>query len=72
MKEWLDTGIHQVSALLQEDADFQYLESQLETAQTYYREVIAAISEQHRGWIENYIALCEEVEYRKTVTAYYC
>ena len=72
MKEWLDTGIYQVGALLERDADFQSLLHQLENARVGYNEAISALSEQHREQVGDYIALCEEVEYQKTLTAYYC
>lgn len=72
MKEWNQTGVHQVNAILSKDADYQNLLKQLDEAQTEYREATAALSCQQQEQIERYIALCEELEYQKTFTAYYC
>lgn len=72
MKEWLEVGIHQVNGLLSKDADFQELSQRLIGAQADYQTVIGKLSPEERQRIENYIALCEETEYQKTLTAYYC
>jgi hypothetical protein len=72
MKEWLEIGTHQVNAILGCDADFQNLSKQLVFAEKQYRTVIEKLSPIELEIIENYIALCEEVEYQKTRTAYYC
>jgi len=72
MKEWLEIGIHQVNGLLAQDAEFQNLLEGLAVAQRDYQSVINRLSPEERQSIENYIALCEETEYQKTLTAYYC
>ena len=72
MKEWLKTGIHQVNALLRKDADFQKLSEQLAVAQADYQTVVDKLSPEEQQCIDHYIALCEEVEYQKVLTAYYC
>lgn len=72
MKEWLDIGIHQVNGLLSRDADFQKLTKQLTAAQEHYVAVVKKLPPEDQQIIEHYIALCEEIEYQKTLTAYYC
>jgi hypothetical protein len=72
MKEWLETGMHQVNALLGKDADFQELLEQLTVALEKYQSVMDRLPQEEKEIIEDYIALCEEVEYQKTHTAYYC
>lgn len=72
MKEWLDTGIHQVNALTKQDPDFQKLMERLDTAHKSYDTVVMKLSTDEQQIIEDYIALCEELEYQKTFTAYYC
>lgn len=72
MKEWLETGMHQVNALLSKDADFQELLERLTVAQIHYQNVVEKLLPEEQETIEDYIALCEEVEYQKTLTAYYC
>ena len=72
MKEWLEVGIHQVNGLLDNDSDFQTLLKQLGAAQAEYQAIISTLTAEERLAIENYIALSEEMEYQKTLTAYYC
>lgn len=72
MREWLETGIHQVNGLLSKDAEFQNLLERLIVAQADYQTVISKLSSEERQSVENYIALCEEMEYQQTLTAYYC
>ena len=72
MKEWLETGMQQVNALLVSDEDFQKLTQRLTAAGELYRALLRTLSPQNREVIETYLALCEEAEYQKTVAAYYC
>lgn len=72
MKEWLGLGIHQVHALLQGDPDFQELFRRLDVAKEKYDAALEGFTPEQRQTVENYIALCEELEYQKTFTAYYC
>ena len=72
MKEWLQTGMYQVNSLLRKDQDFQNLMQRLEIASKDYQRILSKLSPEEKLIIENYIALCEEIEYQKTFTAYYC
>ena len=72
MEEWLKTGIHQVNAFTAAGPDFQRLMKQTDTARIRYAAAVQGLSPVQRQAIEDYIALCEELEYQKTVTAYYC
>ena len=72
MQEWLETGMPQVNALLVSDEDFQKLTQRLTAAGEQYRTLLRTLSAQDREVIETYLTLCEEAEYQKTVTAYYC
>ena len=72
MKEWLETGMQQVNALLVSDEDFQKLTQRLTAAGQLYRTLLRTLSIQDREVIETYLTLCEEAEYQKTVAAYYC
>ena len=72
MREWLETGIHQVNGSLSKDADFQELSQRLIMAQADYQAVIDKLSPEEQLKVEHYIAICEEIEYQKTLTAYYC
>lgn len=72
VKEWLQSGIHQVNALLNIDEDHQELLKRLDLARESYEAAVNGLTATQRQQIEDYIALCEELEYQKTYTAYYC
>lgn len=72
MKEWLEQGIHQVNALLRRDPDFQGLSQRLDEAKKDYDAAVQGLTPEQRQTVEDYIALCEELEYQRTFTAYYC
>ena len=72
MEKWLRIGKHQVMEILSHDPEFQKLLAELEQAELKYQEVLAKLSPEDQKIVENYIALCEDVEYQKTHTAYKC
>ena len=72
MDKWLKIGRLQVQEILDHDPEFKQLLAQLEQAEKEYRKVIKTLPPQEQEIIENYIALCEDVEYQKTHTAYRC
>ena len=72
MEEWLEYGMDQVNAILSQDPDFQQLLEQLQKAETDYLAVIKKLSPEDAERIDKYIDLCEETQYQKTFTAYYC
>ena len=72
MQQWLKIGRHQVNEFLDKDPEFQaLLTRQAETEKDYLR-VIKKLSPQERQVIEQYLSLCEELEYQRTITAYKC
>lgn len=72
MEQWLRIGRYQVQEILDHDPEFKLLLTQLEQAEEDYRKVRNKLSAEDQEIVENYIALCEEVEYQKTHTAYRC
>ena len=72
MEQWLRIGRYQVQEILDHDSEFKLLLTQLEQAEEDYRKVRNKLSAEDQEIVENYIALCEEVEYQKTHTAYRC
>lgn len=72
MEQWLRIGRLQVQEILDHDPEFNQLLAQLEQAEIEYRRVMDTLPPEDQEIIENYIALCEDVEYQKTHTAYRC
>lgn len=72
MKQWLEVGIYQVRDMLSRDEGYGRLMIQCEKAKERYDIIVAKLTEQEREEIEDYIALCEELEYQWTHTAYRC
>lgn len=59
----------QLTALAQEDEWYQQLLRQCEAAEVRYHEILSKLSQGDRETVEKYIALCEEMEYRRTCLA---
>lgn len=59
----------QLTALAQADAWYQQLLSQCQEAETAYLQLLDKLSDADRETPERYIALCEELEYRRTCLA---
>lgn len=72
MRQWTKIGCHQVNEFLSRDEDFQALLAQRDGAEATFLQIIGALPEQDRLAVERYLALCEEVEHRRTITAYQC
>ena len=63
MQQWLKIGRHQVNEFLDGDPEYQELLSrQAETEQAYLR-ILKKLDAQDRQTVEQYISLCEELEY---------
>lgn len=72
MQQWVKIGCNQVNEFLATDKEYQTLLFQRDEAEKAYLQFIHNLSEQDRMVVEHYLALCEEVEHRRTVTAYQC
>lgn len=72
MEEWLRIGMPQVHERLKHDAEFQKMLQDLNRAEEEYLKVMKKLTSEERACVDDYIALCEEVEYQKTYTAYRC
>lgn len=55
--------------LTQADAWYQQLLKQCEEAEKRYQQIVNKLSDEERDSVERYIALCEELEYRRTCLA---
>ena len=56
--------------MLSQDPEFNEMMAALAKAEEKYHMVTQKLSPEDREIVEHYIALCEEVEYQKTHTAY--
>lgn len=72
MQQWLKIGRHQVDEFLDRDPEFQALLARQADTEKGYIQVMEQLSEQDREIVERYVLLCEELEYKRTVTAYRC
>ena len=59
----------QLNALAQADEWYQQLLGKCEAAEALYQQILQQLPSAHRDAIEAYIALCEELEYRRTCLA---
>lgn len=72
MQQWNKFGKHQVNEFLDHDPEFLELLAQQRTAEGEYLRIMDQLNEQDRQAMERYILLCEELEHKRTVTAYKC
>ena len=70
MEQWLKTGANQVQELLEHDPEYKQMMAELVQAEEEYLKIMAKLSPEDREIVEHYIALCEDVEYQKTHTAF--
>lgn len=72
MEQWLEKGVFQVEKMLDQDPDYKMLLQEHQQAEKDYLAVAEKLSPEDRETVERYIALCEEIEYQKTHTAWRC
>ena len=70
MEEWLRIGRYQVQELLEHDPEYQKILCDLSVAEKEYNQIMKKLTPEQRELIDTYIALCEELEYQRTHTAY--
>lgn len=70
MDKWVDDVYIRLVQSAKSDADYQELLSQCMKAETDYALIVSTMTEEDRLRVDDYIALCEEVQYRMTRLAY--
>ena len=71
MNEWLDYGCRETTERVKKDAFYQKLLKKCEEQERRYECIMSKLDPGDRMVVEDYIALCEELQYQKTHTAYY-
>ena len=72
MDEWLRIGVHQVNELLKHDPEYQEIRRRFVIAEEKYLQIMDKLTLEERECVGDYIALCEDLEYQRTHTAYRC
>lgn len=72
MKQWLEFGEKQVTALLKCDPDHKKLLEQMDIVQEAYIKIVERLSGEERDVVERYITICEDLEHQRTIAAWYC
>lgn len=72
MDEWMSAGVYRMEALLGRDAEYRELLEQQAEAQRRYERVCEKLSPEDREILEDYIGICEDIEYFKAHIAYRC
>ena len=67
---WNDYGIYRVTEKARGDQHYQELLAECKQLECGFNEVMNKLSEDDRSKVENYIAVCEDLQYRKTQLAY--
>lgn len=71
MKQWMEIGTYQVNQWVTNDREYQQLLEEINHAQAEYLAIMSKLSPQEYEKVENYIALCENLEYQRTIAAWY-
>ena len=72
MDQWADDAVFRVVDAAKHDPFYQDLLDKCKVAESKYHDAVQPLSEPEQLSIENYIALCEELQYRMTQLAYRC
>ena len=72
MEEWLRIGMKQVRELLLHDPEYNKILCDVIAAEEKYLKIIEKLPVEERACVDEYIALCEEMEYQRTYAAYRC
>lgn len=72
MDNWTNKGIAVVTARSKEDPIYQSLLEQCIVAEEACLAVLGNLTPQERACIEQYMTLCDELQYRMTQLAYSC
>lgn len=72
MKEWLEHGYWDTIERVKNDTVYQALLAECTKQEKAYERIMLKLTPEERTVVEDDIALCEELQYQKTHTAYYC
>lgn len=70
MDIWNDYVLPELAKLAQQDENYQRMLMENQKLETSYCDVIDSLSDSDREMIDEYIASCENLEYRLTQLAY--
>ena len=71
MDKWGDIIYPKLLAAAATDEDYQNRLKQCQAAEDAYLTIINKLLPEHREIVENYITMCEELEYRMVQLAFY-
>ncbi len=72
MNDWLEYGYLETVKRVKNDAVYQALLEKCSEQERIHEAIMQKLTTEERIAVEDYIALCEELQYQKTHTAYYC
>ena len=67
---WNDCGVHQVAEIARTDKHYQDLLAECRRLEAGFCAVMDRLSEAERRLVEEYVAICEDLQYRETQLAY--
>lgn len=69
-EEWNDWALHQINIRAKYNQDYQQMRSRWQELDELFQTVCAGLPKQDREAIEDYIAMCENLEYMRSQIAY--
>ena len=70
MDWWNDDILAQLRAISQSDEHYMWLKREMEKAEPEFLKIRNKMNPQEREKLDTYVALCEDMEYRKAQLAY--
>lgn len=72
MELWADVVCRQISEKCRLDPEYQKVLEECREREQVYHVVLAELTQQQRSAIDDYIAICEELEFQFARVAFYC
>lgn len=72
MQIWADAVYRQISEKCRLDLDYQKVLEECRDREQAYHAAIAELTQQQRSAIDDYIAICEELEFQFARVAFFC
>jgi len=72
MELWADAICQQISEKCRIDPEYQKVLEECREREQVYHAVLAELTQQQRSAIDDYIAICEELEFQFARVAFYC
>lgn len=72
MELWADAVFQQITEKCRQDPEYQKILEECQNREQTYFAVLTELTQRQRAAIDDYIAICEELEFQFARVAFYC